>query len=443
MRTDLTGGSDKAPAGNRSEEAKQRFDAYAVRLLKLARDTLIVNMRFMDIAAARLPFTKKEGFSGAGNDGAHFYYDPVFLLKKYDRDSHFPARLYLHSILHCVFRHSFFIDKLDEAMWNLSCDIAVENMIMELALADFSLADDEIRKIRLKGLKKGVKNMTAEGIYRYFLVNPLAKSDEREFLELFTVDSHLYWKEPEVLALSEEEWRKINDRIRADLKTFSKNAGHAEELLKNLEEGAKEKVDYKRLLERFLVTGEELTVSDEEFDYIYYTYGLSHYGNMPLIEPLEFKNEKKIRDFAIVLDTSASCRGDIIRGFLERTYDILKNAESFFRKFNVHIIQCDNEVQQDTKIESQADFDAFLKRGKLIGYGGTDFRPVFSYLDRLLEEGEFTNFKGLIYFTDGYGIYPNTAPDYDCIFAFMAEDNRKPEVPWWAVPVVFGEEDFL
>ena len=45
--------------------------------------------------------------------------------------------------------------------------------------------------------------------------------------------------------------------------------------------------------------GEELKVNDEEFDYIYYTYGLEHYGNMPLIEPLEFKDEKRVRDFAI------------------------------------------------------------------------------------------------------------------------------------------------
>ena len=31
-----------------------------------------------------------------------------------------------------------------------------------------------------------------------------------------------------------------------------------------------------------------MKVSDDEFDYIYYNYGLTHYKKMPLIEPLEY-----------------------------------------------------------------------------------------------------------------------------------------------------------
>ena len=58
-----------------------------------------------------------------------------------------------------------------------------------------------------------------------------------------------------------------------------------------------------------------------------------------------------------------------------------------------------------------------------------------------MEDGEFVNFKGLIYFTDGYGIYPQKAPDYDCMFAFLREDDRKPETPWWAIPVVLNGEE--
>ena len=85
-------------------------------------------------------------------------------------------------------------------------------------------------------------------------------------------------------------------------------------------------------------------INDDEFDYIYYTYGLKHYGNMPLIEPLEFKDEKRVRDFVIVLDTSASCMGATVRAFLRKTYDILKGSESLSSKVNVHIIQCDSDI---------------------------------------------------------------------------------------------------
>ena len=145
-------------------------------------------------------------------------------------------------------------------------------------------------------------------------------------------------------------------------------------------------------------------------------------------------------DFAIVLDTSASCRGDVVRSFLQKTYDIMKNTESFSSRINLHLIQCDSEVRSDTLIRTRGDFDSFIKSGRLLGFGGTDFRPAFEYVDSLVESGEFTDLKGLIYFTDGYGIYPSNAPDYDCIFAFVSREDNRPEVPWWAVPIVIDDE---
>lgn len=65
------------------------------------------------------------------------------------------------------------------------------------------------------------------------------------------------------------------------------------------------------------------------------------------------------------------------------------------------------------KITERKDFDAFLKNGKLTGFGSTDFRPVFEYVDELVRAGEFEDLKGLLYFTDGYGIYPEQMPSYE------------------------------
>ena len=126
-----------------------------------------------------------------------------------------------------------------------------------------------------------------------------------------------------------------------------------------------------------------------------------------------------------------------------KTYDILKCSESFSKKINVHIVQCDSEVRSDTRINSEKDFDDYIAHGKLTGYGGTDFRPAFEYVDSLVEEGEFTELKGLIYFTDGYGIYPSKAPDNDCMFVFVKHDEMRPEVPWWGIRVELLEEELL
>mgnify|MGYP001038275623 FL=1 len=190
-----------------------------------------------------------------------------------------------------------------------------------------------------------------------------------------------------------------------------------------------------------MVMGETIQTSDDEFDYIYYTYGLSRYGNMPLVEPLEYKDANKIKDFVIAIDTSASCRGELVQAFLKKTYQIMRQGENFFSKINVHIIQCDNEVQSDTKITCPEDFDRFLSFGKLRGFGSTDFRPVFDYVETLKQEGEFDNLKGLLYFTDGYGIYPGQMPDYDTAFIFLNEDYDAPDVPPWAIRIVLDNDE--
>ena len=81
---------------------------------------------------------------------------------------------------------------------------------------------------------------------------------------------------------------------------------------------------------------------------------------------------------------------------------------------------------------------------RLHGFGGTDFRPVFAYVDQMIENKEFENLKGLIYFTDGYGIYPNIKPDYDTAFIFLDEDYvETPEVPSWAIKLVLSTDDIM
>ena len=78
---------------------------------------------------------------------------------------------------------------------------------------------------------------------------------------------------------------------------------------------------------------------------------------------------------------------------------------------------------------------------KLKGFGGTDFRPVFDLTDRLIKEHEFTNLKGLIYFTDGYGTFPAKKPDYMTAFVFVNDEYESPEVPPWAVKLVLQREE--
>ena len=83
--------------------------------------------------------------------------------------------------------------------------------------------------------------------------------------------------------------------------------------------------DYSEFLRKFAAINETVKVSDDEFDYIYYNYGLQHYHKMPLIEPLEYREDNRIRDFVIAIDTSGSVAGEEVQSFLQKTYGILRS----------------------------------------------------------------------------------------------------------------------
>lgn len=424
-----------------AEEDLGKISSLAGQIMGLAHDDILMHLRFFDMAIARLKLQERPRTGCLATDGSILYYDPVHVLKVYREEEKGIARLYLHILLHCIFFHSFQYDKLERDKWDLAADIAVENVIIDMKLPGVTLETDEAAAWKLKILREDIGSLTAERIYRYLRHNSPTPGEEAELKKLFVRDAHSFWKPAEQRTteppeITQEQWKKISERVKADLKSFSRARAGAESLEKNLEETTRERYDYSEILRRFTVMGEDVTVNDDEFDYIYYTYGLEHYGNLPLIEPLEYKESNKVKEFVIAIDTSASCRGAVVRAFLRKTYSILKGSENFFHKINVHIIQCDNQVQSDSKITNDDDFETFVKYGKLNGFGATDFRPVFDYVEKLKEQGEFENLKGLIYFTDGYGIYPERMPDYEVIFAFLDEDGNRGPIPPWSMKVV-------
>ena len=237
-------------------------------------------------------------------------------------------------------------------------------------------------------------------------------------------------------------WREISQRMEMDLETFDKGQGkQVSGLVQNIGMINLGKYDYTAFLKKFAVMGEAMRINDDEFDYVYYTYGLQLYKKMPLIEPLEYKEVKRIKEFVIAIDTSGSTSGELVQRFVQKTYNILKSTESFFSKINLHIIQCDATIQEDAKITCQEDFDKYLKTMQIHGLGGTEFRPVFEYVEELRKQKEFVNLKGLIYFTDGYGTFPERKPDYDTAFVFLEDDCFNPDVPPWAIKLVLQTDE--
>ena len=77
----------------------------AGEVMGLAHDGLLINMRFLDVALSRLKVECREQTGAHLYDGTALYYDPVLLLRQYKRAPRYAARLYLHTLLHCIFYH--------------------------------------------------------------------------------------------------------------------------------------------------------------------------------------------------------------------------------------------------------------------------------------------------------------------------------------------------
>ena len=59
---------------------------------------------------------------------------------------------------------------------------------------------------------------------------------------------------------------------------------------------------------------------------------------MPLIEPMETKENLRIEELVIVVDTSYSTKGELVKKFLRETFIILSETDSLFNKRKIHII---------------------------------------------------------------------------------------------------------
>ena len=479
---------------------RERIEKAAADVMGMARNQLVVNFRFMDPAVGRLKLLAADEVSGASTDGECIAYNPIDVLRLYRAEKSAVPRLYMHLLLHCVYQHLFVGPSIHRELWDLAADMAVENTINELDYPGFETAQAGSQRAVLEKLKGQVKYMTAEHLYRFLMdlagagagggaglaqasgmgssgqgqlqASPAGSAGKNRsqasvaaqmegLKSLFTKDNHAPWYQSQKLRLSvgldsqestpsasqplKHEWRDVAEHIQVDLEHFAESRRMQGLMpggfIQNLREVNRERYDYTAFLKKFAVMGEAMRVNDDEFDYIYYTYGLKLYKKLPLIEPLEYKEIKAVKEFVVAIDTSGSTSGELVQRFVQKTYNILKQEESFFTKINLHIIQCDAAIQEDKKITSQEEFDNYLKTMQIRGLGGTDFRPVFSYVDRLLKDKEFTNLKGMIYFTDGWGTFPARQPDYQAAVVYVGEDYNNPQVPVWAIRLVLRPEE--
>ena len=541
----------------RKQTAQGALNNLGLRILNQAKIELSLSMRYLSRALDKLSFQMDFNTRRMGTEGEKLHFHPEFVFQLYVESPQKLYRLYMHSLLHCLFRHMFKTEGREETLWNLATDIHVEYVLDSMEVPLLFRPAYPFREDYFLKLEKEIKSLSAERIYAYLSKQNLSYAERERLEQEFVKDDHRFWEklgeekqsfgadgvedsegkedeerkessegmdgsdknnppegvdgternespegmkaneknevpdEPEESgekkdaegteegkeradsgeekgeqgvgdsAISEdaEQMKKASpkredadseereeNRKRLD-KDWEDIGKRTEEEMKDEKEGEKSEklswflhLEHKRytpfqdFLRKFSVDREELKTDPESFDYGYYYFGLSQYGNMPLIEENEYRERRKIQELVIAIDTSYSTKGEMVKRFLEETLAILQDKEAFFSKCRVHIVECDDRIRKDILVENAEEMKHYRERFEVSGGYGTDFRPVFHYIEDLRKKGELKELKALLYFTDGRGRYPKYAPGYTAAFVFpKGEDIDDENAPFWAM----------
>ena len=472
----------------------------AVEVLRLAKDRLLVSYPFLAPAASLLPFVPSPDTLSplSGTDAKAFYFNADHVLACFAATREAPVHDYVHTLLHCLFLHPFANPGQNRARWDLACDIAAECIAAELCGPRPGNANGgtEYALGRIYGALQQIP-LTAESVFELLKTGRFV-DDEQEWQQLFCVDDHRFWYErpdvrstasagadaghageghtdetPDSDSESETEtqpdgespdgtpnegathfkspknaWQYAAQSIASSMKHqhASPQSGWGRNLsglFANLRVAPRshKKPALDEFLRSFATFEETPRPSSDEFDYALYTYGFALYGDTPIIEPLETRDEKRIREFVIGIDVSGSVWSPTVTRFAQIVQGVLCNEGLFSCAPRIRIIQCDTQIVAEDVIDTPEHMRKWIEGLRLHGGGGTDLRPVFQRVDELVEHGEINDLNGVICLTDGYANFPKCATPYKTAFV-LTPDGAQNLVPPWAMTFMLEEEDF-
>ena len=104
----------------------ETLQTLARKAMALARNHIVMHLRFMDMAVFRLRAMPAD--TTLATEGAHLFYGDKYVLRRYLRfDQQGLSRDYLHVVLHCVFRHPFIHTLVEASRWDIASDIAFKS----------------------------------------------------------------------------------------------------------------------------------------------------------------------------------------------------------------------------------------------------------------------------------------------------------------------------
>jgi predicted metal-dependent peptidase len=358
------------------------------------RIKLLLTQPFFGMLITKMGAVERADIGTMATDGTSLFFSPDFVERISEPEV---LGVLCHEVLHVAYAHHLRRGKRQPRLWNIACDYAINLIVVGagMKLPEGALLSDDYR------------GMSAEKIYDLLLKEQEGKDKPDQPGQgggQGKIPEGDDWEIGGVLDKPGEEGKPLTgealeDAIRQNEVSVSEAATAALaqgklplELRRLINDIAKGTVRWDEELQRIFA-------STFSADYTWSRPNRRHIGRGVYL-PSTIK--EGVGEVVIGVDTSGSISGPILDAFWSVVDDIIEQASPE----RVHIVWCDSRVQHTQTFEKGESLKPEARGG-----GGTDFRPVFKWVD---DQG--IEPQALIYITDMYGSFPTEAPDYPTIW---------------------------
>ncbi|MCP4388429.1 MAG: hypothetical protein GY802_09045 [Gammaproteobacteria bacterium] len=353
----------------------------ATTKMAAARTRLILNKPFLGALALRLPLIEAEGdwCQSTWSNGKSLYYNHAFIDSLDVEQTQFALS---REALHCALLHFYRRGHRLQSLWDNACDFAVNPLLI----------DDGLKPTPDTVFLPEFKDMTAEEIYPLLQDNELQQDPSQGESNGDDPDPQQGERE-----LSQGEKERLAAQWRQRMASAAQQALQAgklsAEMARVVDFFLQPKLPWRSLLAQHLS-------ATARNDYSY-TRPSNRRGD-PAVFP-GLRSEEV--DLVVAVDTSGSIREAEIAQFFAEI-----NAIKGQIRARIALLCCDAEIDEDFPIFFEA-WDDFNFEPRMKGGGGTDFRPVFDWIERQDMKPDT-----LVYFTDACGEFPQHEPGFATVW---------------------------
>jgi len=310
--------------------------------LAKAKTALILEHPFIGTIALNLPFVFDENIPTASTNGKRIKFNPEFVDSLTDEEVKF---LVAHECLHPMLEHNYRRGERQPRRWNMAADYVINQL----------LTGDNVGRMPKMGLHDpAIYNAgggTSEGIY-----NILPEDPEGDPLD----DCEDGEGSPAEQAQQQAEWKvKVAQAAQA-----AKMMGQMSENMQRLvDEVLTPKVDWRDVLHRFLVKARTDERSFARPNRRFISQGIY----LPTV------SGESMGELCFAVDCSGSIDQDTINQFAAE----IAKVKDDLMPTRIHVVYFDSEVSHSESYGTDDALDI-----KPHGGGGTDFAPVFTYMQQ-------------------------------------------------------------